>query len=236
MKKILFLLFAMFLLSPPSFSTDQVDRMMETYQKQCERIQIEADKKKRVLALSLATKLKALLRTVMRNGNLEAAMKIKKTIAALPTDPVSTNYEQGILFARYEGEWESLPRFSKLTPTKEGIRDTITLTRKEATSSCYGIIFSGYIMIAESDFYTFRLTSDDGSRLFIDGKRLIDNDGIHGFDPETSRRIKLSKGYHKIRVEFFQRRESANLRLEIKGSEDNAHSPVTATMLFHKQK
>ena len=45
--------------------------------------------------------------------------------------------------------------------------------------------------------------SNDGSKLFIDDKLVIDFDGLHGSSTKTGK-IKLSKGMHKIKVEYFQ--------------------------------
>ena len=46
----------------------------------------------------------------------------------------------------------------------------------------FALIGDGYLNIPEDDIYTFRLISDDGSQLLIDGKQIIDNDGLHGAD------------------------------------------------------
>ena len=51
--------------------------------------------------------------------------------------------------------------------------------------------------------FLFRLISDDGSKLFIDDLQIINNDGIHSMKTEEGE-IQLSKGFHKMRVEYFQ--------------------------------
>ena len=51
--------------------------------------------------------------------------------------------------------------------------------------------------------YKFGLLSDDGSKLYIDNKTVIDNDGVH--PPKTvTATVKLSGGIHSIRVSYFQ--------------------------------
>ncbi|WP_435850796.1 ricin-type beta-trefoil lectin domain protein [Streptomyces roseolus] len=52
--------------------------------------------------------------------------------------------------------------------------------------------------------YTFRLTSDDGSRLWIDDRPVIDHDGLHGPEPKDAV-VELSEGHHSLRVEHFER-------------------------------
>jgi hypothetical protein len=51
--------------------------------------------------------------------------------------------------------------------------------------------------------YTFRLTSDDGSRLYVDDAVVIDHDGLHGATSQDGA-VTLAEGYHKLRVEHFE--------------------------------
>ncbi|GGM10590.1 family 16 glycoside hydrolase [Micromonospora yangpuensis] len=61
--------------------------------------------------------------------------------------------------------------------------------------------------------YTFRLTSDDGSRLTIGDQLVVDHDGRHG---ETAKEgtVTLAAGLHPLRVEFFDNTGGQVLRLE----------------------
>src|SRR5262249_30469680 len=62
--------------------------------------------------------------------------------------------------------------------------------------------------------YTFIVTSDDGSRLYIDGKLVVDNDGIHA--PQARQgSTRLTKGVHKITVGFMQGGGGAELDVQI---------------------
>jgi hypothetical protein len=51
--------------------------------------------------------------------------------------------------------------------------------------------------------YDFTLDSDDGSLLFIDGRRIVNNDGIHS-DQRASGHADLSRGMHRMRVPYYQ--------------------------------
>lgn len=62
----------------------------------------------------------------------------------------------------------------------------------------------GNIQIDKETKYDFRLVSDDGSRLKIDGKTVIDHDGTHG-DSAMDGEVNLTEGKHKIEVEYFQK-------------------------------
>ena len=51
--------------------------------------------------------------------------------------------------------------------------------------------------------WTFRVSSDDGVKLYIDGKLVLDNDGVH--PPKVkSGKVNLSKGDHDMVLEYFQ--------------------------------
>jgi hypothetical protein len=67
----------------------------------------------------------------------------------------------------------------------------------------FAIDYNGRFWIEEPGEYHFLLTSDDGSRLYIDGKKVVDNDGVHA--PETQEgKAKLKRGVHDIHVQYFQ--------------------------------
>jgi hypothetical protein len=58
--------------------------------------------------------------------------------------------------------------------------------------------------------------SDDGAKLFINDKNVINNDGTHGF-LEAGGSIKLAKGDYNFKLQFFQGpRYEAGLQLFVK--------------------
>ncbi len=67
----------------------------------------------------------------------------------------------------------------------------------------FAIDYTGKIYIRNPGQYTFHLISDDGSRLYIDDKVLIDNDhGLGVWTGDTS--VVLSGGMHTMRLSYFQ--------------------------------
>jgi hypothetical protein len=81
--------------------------------------------------------------------------------------------------------------------------------------------FDGYIFLTKQGSYQFRTGSDDGSRLRIDDKLLVDNNGVHTFQVVTSTPTALSAGAHRITVDFFEYNESDSLLVEFNGPENN---------------
>ena len=104
--------------------------------------------------------------------------------------------------------WKSLPDFSSLKPVKSWISNELELKRDQilplldTANDVFGIVFNGYISIDEPGNYTFYTASDDGSKLYIDEKEVVDNDGSHGVIAKSGR-VNLSEGKHAIRVDYF---------------------------------
>jgi outer membrane protein OmpA-like peptidoglycan-associated protein len=67
----------------------------------------------------------------------------------------------------------------------------------------FGILYTGRFFIEVPGEYGWQLQSDDGSRLWIDGKQVIDFDGVHGFGSKAAQ-VQLIEGPHDIRLWYFQ--------------------------------
>ena len=79
-------------------------------------------------------------------------------------------------------------------------------------SDRYSIRYSGYLHIPQSDTYTFYTSSDDGSKLFINGDEIVNNDGVHSIQ-ESSGTATLSQGFHKLEVLFFENTGGQSLQV-----------------------
>jgi hypothetical protein len=93
--------------------------------------------------------------------------------------------------------------------------------------------WTGVLQVAKAGKYTFFLESDDGSRLFIDGKEVVTNGGLHGMD-EKSGDVELTAGPHDLKVEFFENDGGAGCIFSWQGG-DIAKQVVPETVLFHKK-
>ena len=63
--------------------------------------------------------------------------------------------------------------------------------------------WTGYITVPTTGTYTFILTSDDGSWLYIDGSQIIDNGGAHA-PLGVSGTVDLTAGQHTIEVDYYE--------------------------------
>ena len=101
------------------------------------------------------------------------------------------------------GRWDRLPAWSKMTPVARGRTDRIQLGVHPSGGDYFAIRFSGFIRAPRNGMYTFSTTSDDGSRLYIANRLIVDNDGLHA--PRTSAgHVRLKTGLYPLRVEFFE--------------------------------
>jgi hypothetical protein len=84
----------------------------------------------------------------------------------------------GLQVERFDGAWSWLPDLDALTPVARQVveRPRFDLPgRPEA----YALRFTGFLQVPREGKYTFRLRSDDGSRLLLGGEVVADNDGWH---------------------------------------------------------
>jgi mono/diheme cytochrome c family protein len=118
-------------------------------------------------------------------------------------------------YSYFEGGWENLQDFDKLKPKLRGTSIAFEIGLAKAESH-YGFRFEGYFKAEAAGQYTIHLSSDDGSRLIIDGKNVVDNDGIHATETKSGS-IELTKGVHKVIVDYFQGGGEATLDVAIEG-------------------
>ncbi len=69
----------------------------------------------------------------------------------------------------FEGDWVYLPDFASLSPVTNRIVPSLSADAKTRADGV-GLEFSGQLTVPRAGVYEFFITSDDGSRLFIDGR------------------------------------------------------------------
>ena len=90
------------------------------------------------------------------------------------------------------------------------------------------------LKIEKPGAYRFRLISDDGSRLWIDDRLVIDHDGLHGPDPKDGK-AELTAGVHTLRILHFESAggEHLGLRWRQPGATDDKFTLIPAAVLTH---
>jgi hypothetical protein len=158
----------------------------------------------------------------------DAAVLVVDVPVLLPA--VKKDVVPGLNMNYYEGLWHKLPDFSKEKVVKTMVVDGISLIEADKLND-YGMVFSGYIKVSEDGIYKFYTRSDDGSALYIDGKKVVDNDGEHT-PTEKSGKVPLAKGLHEIRVEYFQSSQGQSLGLVCE-TQTSRKRRIPGDALFH---
>ena len=117
----------------------------------------------------------------------------------------------GIRYDYFVGNFTDASALDVSKPKESGVMGGFNLEQPDGVSE-YGYIFSGYLFVPTTGSYTFYLESNDGSRLFINGKELINNDGLHGAKEESGK-TNLNKGYYPILVKYFQAGNAQKLKV-----------------------
>ncbi len=143
----------------------------------------------------------------------------------------ATDLAQGVRYEFYHGVWDVLPDFEALSPVRRGTTSGFDFAPRD-TSEHFGFRYSGYLRVPEEGVYTFYLVSDDGSRLYIDGQIVVDNDGLHGAQ-ERSGAVPLAAGSHRMVVSFFERTGGDVLEVLWAGP-GFAKQPIPPEALFHR--
>jgi hypothetical protein len=77
----------------------------------------------------------------------------------------------------------------------------------------FAATYNGYIDIPADGDYTFSMTSDDGSIMYLDGAEIIDNDGWQAMKEEDSAPLTLAAGVHSFQIDYFERDGGHGLEL-----------------------
>jgi len=123
-------------------------------------------------------------------------------------------------------------------PVFEGVVSRLHATAEDfgGLTDNFGLVAEGYFHIPKDNNYVFRLISDDGSRLHIDGKLVIDHDGLHGDEPKDGE-VALKAGYHPFRLDYFEAGGGNMISLQWKSFDDGGglFEIVPASLLAHNK-
>lgn len=94
---------------------------------------------------------------------------------------------------------------AELTASATLVAPNVTLDLDPAQGSdSYALRFSGTLHAPSTGAYTFTTRSDDGSRLYVGDRCVVDNDGDHGAT-EKDGAIELGAGPHPFCVTYYER-------------------------------
>lgn len=116
-------------------------------------------------------------------------------------------------------DWHS---FGRNDPLPGGIND----------DGWWSADWAGFIYIPSDGTYSFKLNSDDGSWLFIDGQLVVNNGGDHA-PRDAYGSIALTKGYYSMMVKYFESYSgAANINLYWKPPNESDYRIVPQSALY----
>jgi hypothetical protein len=129
---------------------------------------------------------------------------------------------------------QKIPDLSKLTPFATLFTDSFIIQPQNFSGGFPGALvqeewfairYQGAFEVPTDATYRFKLTSDDGANLYIDGEKILDNDGLHGAKDATASKA-LKAGKHQLQLDYLQAQKgSVALMLSI-ASADGALAPL----------
>ncbi|QOJ13813.1 MAG: DUF1080 domain-containing protein [Planctomycetia bacterium] len=88
----------------------------------------------------------------------------------------------------------------------------------------------GFIEVADGGYHEFHLVSDDGARLWLNDRLVVDHDGLHGPTPMVGS-IALQPGLYRYRIRHFDAWAGEALELKWRRSEGEAFEPIPESAL-----
>lgn len=126
---------------------------------------------------------------------------------------------------------ERSDRFATIDP-RWGEGTTFTVTQvdldRRPKQEWYALRFSGFIEMPEAGLWTFSLTSDDGSRLILDGKAIMTMDEHQGATTKNKTVEVTDIGLVPFRLDYYQGNSDQVLRLEWTGP-STPQQPIPAS-------
>lgn len=116
------------------------------------------------------------------------------------------------------GDFGSVDALDRTPPTRTDVASRIAIP-SYVHGDAYGLTFDGYLTVPADGIYTFALSADDGSTLWIGGRSIVSTQ-VPG---ENLGRIALKAGRHQAALLYFQNGGSAELHLTVSRNGEPPH-------------
>ncbi len=120
------------------------------------------------------------------------------------------------------GSLRELPNFDWLIPVQTLTTANIDLPDRRGDSGFFelgidleddfAIRFRGKLMVETAGTHIFKIQSDDGAQVYVNGELIVDNDGPQDFTT-ASGAARLTAGLHDIEIRYFQGLGNIGLQL-----------------------
>lgn len=135
----------------------------------------------------------------------------------LPAKVTAKSRAPGLNYHYYaDVKADDIPDLSKRKPTSSGVMPQVALAIPNRTADHFCAQYRSALLVPREGIYQISLCSDDGSRLYLDDKLIIDNGGLHSVYT-VNRRLWLKPGPHRFRLDYIQATSVAKLELMWRG-------------------
>jgi len=124
----------------------------------------------------------------------------------------------------YINKMKNVPtNLNSRTPKIQRVVKTVTYSNSGRAwkgfkvSENFAVRWTGVIYLRKSGKYNWRIGSDDGSKLSLDRRLVVNNDGLHGFKTKAADKTVSNKV--NLLLEFFERGGHAGMQFAYKGAD-----------------
>lgn len=115
------------------------------------------------------------------------------------------------------------------TPDATGTSNVIDVQGVDTThggdNDTYAVKYTTTLTVTTAGTYDFSTSSDDGSKLFVDGVEIVDNDGLHGLVTANGSTT-LTPGEHLVEIIYFESGGGDSMSATISGP-DTGGTPIS---------
>ncbi len=140
--------------------------------------------------------------------------------------------EPGVAYTYYEGPCKRTEQIASMTAVKTGTMPNFSI-RAAASDDHFAYEFTAWLKIDQRGVYRFYTHSDDGTVLFIDGQKVVDNDGGHSAR-RAEGKVALEAGFHQLRLLYFEDYMGQTLEVGY-SSRDIFSQPLPDRILYVKK-
>lgn len=130
--------------------------------------------------------------------------------------------EAGASFRTFTQNFSNIDAMTNAQPENSGQTKSLGLLQfkdKLSETAPFAVEFEGFINVPADEIYEFEVAADDGAALWIDGEKVVNNDGVKEKSTPQNGIVPLRKGYHRFVLKYFkgQGKWALGVRWGIKG-------------------
>lgn len=137
----------------------------------------------------------------------------------------------GVRFKYYEGFFTGVGDLAKARVVDSGLMKDFSIDAAKVEDN-FGYEFNSLLKIPASGRYTISLCSDDGAKVYLDDKLVIDNDGKHGQQTKGAS-MAMDAGFHRLKVLYYEDVGGETLEVGLKG-EGMEYEIIPSSMLYYE--